>query len=878
MKAMTSERIPACFLSLAIAFTLAGCQGVNNASPSPSSAVSVSLNQTSVSIAVSTTTQFTATVQNTTNTAVTWSVDGVAGGNTSVGTISATGLYTAPAQAGTHTVTATSVADTTKSAKASVAVGAISLTPASATVAPGGTQQFTATIQGFSNAAINWSVNKVSGGNSTVGTISSSGLYNAPAQTGTYTIGATSAADSSVTASATVTVSAISLLPATATVIAGATQQFTATMPGVSNSAITWSASGGTISANGLYTAPSQAGSYTVTATSAADPSITANATVTVFVFTISPTSAIVAPSASQQFTATIQGLTNTGVAWSVDGVAGGNATTGTISATGLYTAPAALGSHTVAATSSADSTLSVSAAITVANLAQTAVLTYHNDDARDGAYVEEVRLTPSNVNSTKFGKLFSYSVDAQIYAQPLYLPQISIAGGTHDVVYVETQNNSVYAFDATGTQTTPFWHVNFGPPVTKDNEYGVFVVGILSTPVIDATTNTIYMVAEEFGYSNPFFLHALDATTGAEKFGGPINITGSVSGTEGGSSSHTITLETSCIQRTGLALDPVTNAIYIGFGSCTHGWLLAYDKTNLSPSAQATAVFNATPNDNGGGGLWSSGGAPAIDDTTGHVYLMTGVDFGDDISTVNNSITDGYNDAFLELDPTNLSVLSFFMPDDNPTLADNDADLGSGGNILMPVSSSYPSETIGGGKDGNIFVVDRDNMGGYSYSPQVNNVIQTLQTGSGSNPDDNIFSTPVYWNGFLYYHCNNDVLRAFNWNPSNAAPLSPASVGTVVYPTTHGATASLSANGTTNGIIWDIDNSTYDGSNPSQSGPSVLHAYDATNVATELYNSSQVGSRDTAGAASKFTVPTIAGGRVFVPTSTELDVYGLLP
>ncbi|MGB8911132.1 MAG: hypothetical protein WCC85_02595, partial [Candidatus Sulfotelmatobacter sp.] len=838
------------------------------------------LNQSSVALAAGTTTQFTATVQNTTNTAVTWSVNAVAGGNASVGTISVTGLYTAPSQSGSFTVMVTSVADPTKSAKATVAVGKLgALAPASVILAPSATQQFTASVQGFSNGTVNWSVDQVVGGNSTVGTISSTGLYTAPSQTGMHTVTASSAADSSLTASASVTVSTISISPTTATMIGGDTQQFTVTMPGVSNPGITWSATGGSIS-GGLYTAPSLVGNYTVTATSTADPSLTASAAVSVFIFTISPTSLTLAPSATEQFSTTIQGLPNTTVAWSVDGVAGGNSTAGTITSSGLYTAPAAIGAHTITATSSADPALSVSAALTVINVAQAAVLTYHNDDARDGAYTEEVNLMPENVNSTQFGKLLSYPVDGQIYGQPLYLPQISIAGGTHDVVYVTTQNNSVYAFDAdaTSAQTAQtFWHVNLGPSVTKDSEYGVFVVGILSTPVIDATTKTIYVVAEESGHSNPFFLHALDATTGAEKFGGPVNITGSVSGTEGGSSAHTITLEPSCVQRNGLALDPVTNAIYIGFGSCTHGWLLAYDKTNLSSAAQATAVFNATPNDNGGGGLWSSGGAPAIDDATGYIYVMTGVDFGDDISTVNNSITDGYNDAFLQMDPTNLSVLSFFMPDDNPTLADNDADLGSGGNILMPASSSYPSETIGGGKDGNIFVVNGNNMGGYSYSPQVNNVIQTLQTGSGSNPDDNIFSTPVYWNGFLYYHCNNDVLRAFNWNPSATTPLSPAAVGTVVYPTTHGATASLSANGTTNGIIWDIDNSAYDGSNPAQSGPSVLHAYDASNVATELYNSSQAGSRDTAGAASKFTSPTIAGGKVFVPTSTELDVYGLL-
>ncbi len=960
MKAMTSERISGCFLSLAIAFTLAGCQGVNNASPSPSSAVSVSLNQSSVNVAPGGTAQFTATVQNTTNTAVTWSVDGVAGGNSSVGTISASGLYTAPAQAGTHTVTATSVADTTKSAKASVAVGAISLTPASATIAPGGTQQFTATIQGFSNAAINWSVNKVSGGNSTVGTISSSGLYTAPAQTGTYRIVATSAADSSVTASATVTVSnTVAISPSAANVAAGTTQQFTATVPGLPSASVTWSvdqivggsATVGTISATGLYTAPATVGNHSITATStsgAANATVavftlsvapstvtialsateqftatarglsapvfswsvdtiaggnstvgtitttglytapaaagthtiaasvvnasgSASAAVTVINFTVTPSTASIDPSATQQFTAAIQGSTETTFSWSVDGVAGGNATTGTISTSGLYTAPAVLGAHTVTATTTTTPSVSANAAVTVVNVALSAVLTYHNDDARDGAYMQEVTLTPANVNSTKFGKLFSYSVDGQIYAQPLYLPQMSIAGGTHDVVYVETQNNSVYAFDATGTQTTPFWLINLGTPVTKNDYSGVSpVVGILSTPVIDSTTNTMYVFSESSGGDGPFHLHALDVATGAEKFGGPVLVTGTVPGTGGESSGGNITLGTDCYQRMGLALNPVTNAIYIPFGSCSHGWVLAYEKTSLAQ----IAIFNDTP-DGDGGGLWASGGAPAIDDTTGDLYLMSGVD---ELSAgVGDPVTNGYNDSFLRLDPTNLSVLDYFTPDDNFTLAANDVDLGAGSNILVPNNtSSTPHETIGGGKDGNIFVVNRDNMGGYNPPPEdTNKVIQTVQT--GTQQYNNIFSTPVYWNGSIYYHCNQDVLRAFSWN-ANTGLLSttPTSKATPVYGM-HGATPSLSSNGAANGIVWDIDNSAYVDTGTG-SGPSILHAYDATNVATELYNSSQAGSRDTAGAALKFTVPTIAGGRVFVPTSTELDVYGLLP
>ncbi len=731
--------------------------------------------------------------------------------------------------------------------------------------------QFTATVKGTTNTAVNWSVDAVTGGNSTTGLITSSGLYTAPSQAGTHTVSATSVADPTKSASATVTVTVTvtaSVSPASVSIMEGATQQFSASFQGITNPAISWSvdnitggnSSFGNIRRAGLYTAPSLAASHTVTVSAS---NTSASAQVAVFAMSLSPSSATIAPSGTQQFTATIQGLTNTGVTWAVDGVAGGNSSNGTISSSGLYSAPSAIGAHTIAAISVAIPTSSVQAKLTVINIAQAAVLTYHNDDARDGAYLEEVTLTPSNVNSSQFGKLASYPVDGQIYGQPLYLPQISIAGGRHNVVYVATQNESVYAFDADakGTQTKTFWHVTLGVPVTKNDYSGVSpVVGILSTPVIDSTTNTIYVFAESS--SGPLFaLHALDVATGKEKFGGPVELTGTVSGTGLDSSGGKITLEPECYQRMGLALNPVSNAIYIPFGSCNHGWVLAYDKTTL----KQIAIFNDTP-DGAGGGLWASGGAPAIDDKTGDLYLMSGVDAGDQ-----NYTPLLYNDSFLRLDPNNLSVLDYFAPNSNSLLAQNDGDLGSGANILMPDNNSgTPHEVIGGGKDGNIFVVNRDKMGGYNASG--NDVIQTVRTGDSQL--DNIFSTPVYWNGFVYYHPNSDVLHAFTWS-NGLLSGKPASSSNVAFYQ-HGATASLSANGAANGIIWEIDNSNYNNLGTG-SGPAVLHAYDAMNVANELYNTSQAGSRDTAGAALKFTVPTIANGRVFVSTSNELDIYGLL-
>jgi hypothetical protein len=790
----TSSKRNLSYSALACALLLTGCGSSNSTqnhgSPPP---VSVSLNQTSAQVATGGSTQFSATVVNSTNQSVTWSVDSVAGGSSSVGTISSTGLYTAPSSTGSHTVTATSVAATSASASAQVSVFTISVSPGTATLASSATQQFTANIQGATNVSVAWSVNGVSGGSSSVGTVSS----------------------------------------------------------------------------NGLYTAPSSTGNYTVTATTS---SASASAQVSVLAISVSPATASIAPSATQQFTASIQGVTNASVTWSVDGVSGGNSTTGTINSNGLYTAPAALGAHTIAATPTADTSVSATASLTVLNSLPGAVLTYHNDDARDGAYLQETTLTTSNVNSTTFGKIISYPVDGQIYAQPLYMPRMTIDGGKHNVVFVATQNNTLYAFDADATtQGTTFWQNNFGAPWAAADPTGPNPdVGILSTPVIDVTTNIIYVVTHSASASpTRYYLHALNVATGVELPNSPVGITATYS---------TDTLGGGCYQRMGLVLNPVTNLLYIAMGSCPQGWLLAYNKTTL----QQVAVLDVVPDVSnggagGGGGLWGGGATPAIDDVTGELYVMSGTDYDDAAFSNGGSTMIGYNDSFLRLDPNQLTVLDYFAPDDNYTLAEYDVDLGSGGNVIVPGSSSYPHEVLGGGKDGNIFVVNRDSMGGYNTT--TNNVLQTVLT--GTQQYNNIFSTPVYWNGNIYYHPNADVLHAFSWNAGASAgqqlSSSPTSSGTTVF-NVHGATASLSANGNSNAIIWEIDNSGYKGSNPTDSTPAVLYALDATNVANELYNSTQAANgRDTAGLALKFTVPTIANGRVFVPTATELDIYGQL-
>ncbi|MGC2108645.1 MAG: hypothetical protein WA655_03965 [Candidatus Korobacteraceae bacterium] len=753
-------------------------------------------------------------------------------------------------------------------------VVAITISPSSATVASGGTQQFQATVTGSSNTAVQWQVNNVTGGNSQVGTISTSGLYTAPT-TGValqVTITAVASADATKTASAMVTVTAtpppitIAIAPTAATLAISASQPFTATVTGTNNTGVTWSVDGvnggntsvGVVSTSGLYTAPATAGGHTVTATSLADTTKSASAAVTVISLTLSPPSTSLTPYGTRQFTATIQGTNDNGVTWSVDGIAGGNNNVGTISSGGLYTAPGNLGSHTVTVTSTAVPTYGVNAAVSIVNAPQGVVsmVTFHNDDVRDGVNLNETVLNTSNVNSGQFGKLFALPVDAQVYAQPLYLPNVNVGGVRHNLVYVATENDTVYAYDADGLSDSAMWKQHLATPLQINDQEGIKpLLGITATPVIDIATGTIYVLTDGLEHSNKVFrLHALDIATGNEKFGGPVVVTGTVPGTGYDSNNGQITLESTCYQRNGLALDSATNAIYITFGHCSHGWVLAYDKATL----QQTAIMNDTP-DGGGGGLW--GGTPAIDDSNGDLYLITGVDLNDPAPD--------YNDSALRLQASNLSVLDYFKPSNEAWLRQNDADFGSGSPIIMPDNpSQYPHELIGGGKDGRIFVVNRDNMGGFQTT---DHVIQEVQT--GTQEFDNMFDTPALWNNTLYYHCAQDVVRAYSWDP-NTGLISTSSIsqGADIFGG-HGATASLSANGTSDGILWELDTT-----NSGSGGPAILHAYDPTNLATEFYESSTNPGRDSAGPAVKFTVPTVADGHVYVGTASEADVYGLLP
>ena len=500
---------------------------------------------------------------------------------------------------------------------------------------------------------------------------------------------------------------------------------------------------------------------------------------------------------------------------------------------------------------------------------------TYHNDVARTGQNLQETVLSTGNVNAAQFGKLFSYAVDGFVYAAPLYVENLAIPNqGFHNVVYVATEHDSVYAFDADRDIGAPLWQVSFiNPPAgvtTVPNEdvlSGDIVpeIGITGTPVIDPSSGTLYVVAKtkEIGdYVQR--LHALDITTGAEKFGGPVVIQASVPGTGDGNDGNGYVPFNPLRQhnRSGLVLS--NGVVYLPFASHGdngpyHGWLLGYDAGTLVQ----VRVFNTSPNA-GLGGIWQAGGAPAVD-PNGDIFLETG-NGGFDADAPGGL---DYGDSFLRLSTSggSLSVADYFTPFDQYQLELIDLDLGSGAPIVLPDQNSpAPHLLVGAGKSGTIYLVDRDNMGHF-HAGQDSQIVQSLP-----NAGVSLFGTPAYWQSNVYFLGQGNVLKAYRLFNGllSASPVSQADT----YFGFPGGTPAISANGSTNGIAWALQTDGY-----YWDLPSILHAYDAADVSRELYNSDQAsGGRDVPGAAVKFTVPTVANGKVYVGTQTELDVYGLLP
>jgi len=495
----------------------------------------------------------------------------------------------------------------------------------------------------------------------------------------------------------------------------------------------------------------------------------------------------------------------------------------------------------------------------------QVSVLTGQYDTRRTCANLNETVLTTANVNASRFGLLFKRSVDDQIYAQPLYLPQVTTSGTARNVVYVATINNSVYAFDAdTASASAPLWHVNLGPAATlTPPRNGIAHSGIVSTPVIDAKSGTLYLVALTVQSSKPAFqLHALDAASGAEKFGGPVTIRASVKGTGAGSSGGRIAFNSSQqLQRPALLLQ--RGIVYVSFGvqkregtTPYHGWLIGYNATTLS----AVYVLNTTPDGNEGG-IWMSGRGPAAD--SAGFTIMTG---NGDVSTT------GLGESFVRVG-TNRQLLGLFTDPDWQTLNTYDYDLGAGGPLLIPGANLM----AGGGKVGMLYLLRITSAGALQM---VQSFAATAGCSSSAGSSCLQIHDLAFWNRtggsppLLYLWAANDTLKAFSYS-GGLLSITPVYQNLALAGFPGGGALAVSANGSTpgTGILWAAVSTE---SASTSAVPGMLRAFDASNVATELWNSN-MNAADSLGNLAKFVIPVVTNGKVYMATdSNQLMVYGL--
>jgi hypothetical protein len=514
---------------------------------------------------------------------------------------------------------------------------------------------------------------------------------------------------------------------------------------------------------------------------------------------------------------------------------------------------------------------------------AQVSVTTWHNDIARTGQNLNETILNTSNVNATQFGLLFSQPVDGYVYAQPLYLPNLTIGGASHNVVFIATEHDSVYAFDAdnnAGANANPLWLASLLAPehgaaagaTTIPANVGSDIypeMGITGTPVIDPLSGTLYVVSWTLEGTNYVQrLHALDVTSGAEKFGCPVVISATIPGIGNGSVNSTLTFDSEWeLQRAGLLL--LNGIVYIGFGSVQdagpwHGWILGYNAATL----QQTGVFCTTPN-GVGGGVWMSGAglAAEVNDPAGHPFGRMFVPTGNGDYTATAPYGPGmdYGDTVLSLDLTNgaPTVQDEFTPMNQAAMDALDGDLASSGLMILPAQTmgSAPNLIVQGAKSGELYLLNRDNLGG--YNPAGDTVVQEFKNSASA------WSTAAYWKGNVYYWGVKDTLKMLP--VVNGQLTGPTAISSETYGFP-GATPSISANGNTQGIVWTIDAEAY-----RTGGPALLQAHEAANPATTLYSSNTNASRDNPGNAVKFTVPTVANGKVYVGAQYQLSVFGLL-
>ena len=520
--------------------------------------------------------------------------------------------------------------------------------------------------------------------------------------------------------------------------------------------------------------------------------------------------------------------------------------------------------------TASAHLTLAVTPVVAASNVD---VVTYHYDIGRTGLNPNEIILTPTNVTSSGFGLLRVLPVDGLVDGQPLFLANLNIAGQAQNVVFAVTEHDSVYAFNAdSGAQ---IWKTSvLGANETTSDDHGCGQItpeiGITSTPVIDRSAGahgTIFVVGMSKDQTGAYHqrLHALDVTTGAELPGSPTEISASYPGTGANSSGGNVVFDPGqYAERAGLLL--INQTIYLGWTShcdagAYTGWLMAYSESTLAQ----TAVLNLTPNGSEGS-IWMAGSGLAAD-SSGNIYFLDANGTFDTTLTASGLPVSGdYGNGFMKVSTAGgtLSVADYFQPYNTLDESNADEDLGSGGALVLPdlqdASGTVHHLAVGAGKDSNIYIVNRDNMG--KFNAQNNNAIYQEISGA----IDGVWSMPAYFNNTVYYGAVGDTLKAFPiTNAMLAATPSVQSTNNFPYP---GTTPAVSANGTNNGIVWDVENSS----------PAVLHAYNAATL-QEIYNSNQAANgRDQFGNGNKFITPMVVDGKVFVGTPSGVAEFGLLP
>ncbi|PYT93198.1 MAG: pyrrolo-quinoline quinone [Acidobacteria bacterium] len=500
-----------------------------------------------------------------------------------------------------------------------------------------------------------------------------------------------------------------------------------------------------------------------------------------------------------------------------------------------------------------------------------TDVITYHYDNQRTGQNLNEVTLTPANVNSTKFGKLGEFTVDGKVDAQPLYLSNVSISGNKKNILYVVTEHGSVYAFDAdsiNGMTAASLWKTStLGSGETTSDNRGCGQVspeiGITATPVIDRTRNAIYVIAMSKNSAGNYFqrLHALDLATGAELFGGPKNITATYPGSGDNSSGGNVVFDPKQYkERPGLL--EINGTIYTTWASHCDirpytSWIMAFSASSLAQ----TSVLNLVPNGSDGG-IWMSGAAPAAD-VAGNIFFLEGNGtFETTLTAQGFPSNQDCGNCFVKLSTSGgLALVDYFTPHNTIAASNADLDLGSGGAIVLPDMKDATGATrrlaVGGGKDSTIYVADRDNMG--KFNANTDQIYQAIPMGG------QVFSMPAYFNGTVYIGVVGNALKAFPVTNAKLASV-PSSQSTHVfsYP---GVTPSVSASGASNGIVWAIENS-----------GAILFAYDATDLTKELYNSNQAANSRDHFSGNKFITPIVVNGKVYVGTPNSVAVFGLLP